>query len=62
MYNSENDEWIIPFQTSGLKRKKVIYLIIMQFLHYAIPSNPEINKHMAKVREITGGKNIIFIL
>ena len=48
-YNAENDAWIIPSQTSGLKRKKDDLLN-----DHVIPSTPEINKLMGKVREITG--------
>jgi len=54
-YNSENDEWIIPSQTSGLKRKKDDLLN-----DHVIPSTPEINKLMAKVREITGWQKYCF--
>ena len=54
-YNSENDEWIIPSQTSGLKRKKNDFSN-----DHVIPSTPEINKLMAKVREITGWQKYCF--
>ena len=54
-YNSENDEWIIPSQTPGLKRKKDDLLN-----DHVIPSTPEINKLMAKVREITGWQKYCF--
>ena len=54
-YNSENDEWIIPSQTSGLKRKKDDLSN-----DHVIPSTPEINKLMAKVREITGWQKYCF--
>ena len=54
-YNSENDEWIIPSQTTGLKRKKDDLLN-----DHVIPSTPEINKLMAKVREITGWQKYCF--
>lgn len=54
-YNSENDEWIIPSQTPGLKRKKDDLLN-----DHVIPSTPEINKLMAKVRKITGWQKYCF--
>ena len=54
-YNSENDEWIIPSQTPGLKRKKDDLLN-----DHVIPSTPEINKLMEKVREITGSQKYCF--
>ena len=54
-YNSENDEWIIPSQTSGLKRKKDDLLN-----DHVIPSTPEINQLMANVREITGWQKYCF--
>ncbi len=54
-YNSENDEWIIPSQTSGLKRKKDDLSN-----DHVIPSTPEINKLMAKVIEITGWQKYCF--
>ena len=41
-YDAEEDEWIIPSQTSGLKRKKDDLLKII------IPSTPEINKLMKR--------------
>ena len=54
-YNSENDEWIIPSQTPGLKRKKDDLLN-----DHVIPSTPEINKLMAKLRKITGWQKYCF--
>ena len=54
-YNAENDAWIIPSQTSGLKRKKDDLLN-----DHVIPSTPEINKLMGKVREITGWQKYCF--
>ena len=54
-YNAENDAWIIPSQTSGLKRKKDDFEN-----DHVIPSTPEINKLMAKVREITGWQKYCF--
>ena len=54
-YNSENDECIIPSQTPGLKRKKDDLLN-----DHVIPSTPEINKLMAKVRKITGWQKYCF--
>ena len=48
-YNAENDAWIIPSQTSGLKRKKDDFEN-----DHVIPSTPEINKLMTKVKQITG--------
>jgi len=54
-YNPENDAWIIPSQTSGLKRKKDDFEN-----DHVIPSTPEINKLMAKVREITGWQKYCF--
>ena len=54
-YDAENDEWIIPSQTSGLKRKR-----FEEERNHLIPSTPEINKLMAKVREITGWQKYCF--
>ena len=54
-YNAENDAWIIPSQTSGLKRKKDDFEN-----DHVIPSTPEINKLMAKVRKITGWQKYCF--
>jgi len=54
-YNAENDAWIIPSQTSGLKRKKDDLLN-----DHVIPSTPEINKLMGKVRKITGWQKYCF--
>ncbi len=54
-YDAENDAWIIPSQTSGLKRKKDDFEN-----DHVIPSTPEINKLMAKVRKITGWQKYCF--
>ena len=54
-YDAENDAWIIPSQTSGLKRKKDD----LENDH-VIPSTPEINRLMAKVRKITGWQKYCF--
>ena len=54
-YDAENDAWIIPSQTSGLKRKKDDFEN-----DHIIPSTPEINKLMAKVREISGWQKYCF--
>ena len=54
-YDAEEDLWIIPSQTSGLKRKKDDFSN-----DHMIPSTPEINKLMAKVREITGWQKYCF--
>ena len=54
-YDAENDAWIIPSQTSGLKRKKDDFEN-----DHVIPSTPEINKLMAKDRKITGWQKYCF--
>ncbi len=54
-YNAENDVWIIPSQTSGLKRKKDDFEN-----DHVIPSTPEINKLMTKVKQITGWQKYCF--
>ena len=54
-YDAENDAWIIPSQTSGLKRKKDDFEN-----DHVIPSTHEINKLMAKVRKITGWQKYCF--
>ncbi len=48
-YDPQEDIWIIPSQTSGLKRKK-----FDDENDHLIPSTPEINKLMNKAKEITG--------
>ena len=54
-YDSKEDMWIIPSQTSGLKRKKDD----LENDHL-IPSTPEINFLMSKVREISGWQKYCF--
>ena len=54
-YDEENDMWTIPSQTSGLKRKKGD-----EENHHLIPSTPEINKLMKKVKEISGWQKYCF--
>ncbi len=48
-YDDKEDIWIIPSQTSGLKRKR----FDLDNDHF-ISSTPEINKLMKKAKEITG--------
>ena len=48
-YDAQEDIWIIPSQTSGLKRKK-----FDEENDHLIPSTPEINQLMKKAKEITG--------
>ena len=54
-YNPEEDIWIIPSQTSGLKRKK-----FDEENDHLIPSTPEINQLMKKAKEITGLQKYCF--
>ena len=54
-YSEEEDTWTIPSQTSGLKRKKFDL-----DNDHIIPSTPEINQLMAKVREISGWQKYCF--
>ena len=54
-YSKEEDAWIIPSQTSGLKRKKDDFKN-----HHVIPSTPEIKKLMLKVKKITGWQKYCF--
>ena len=54
-YNSEEDQWEIPSQTTGLKRKKDD----LENDHI-IPSTPAINKLMEEVKEITGWQKYCF--
>ena len=54
-YDEEDDMWTIPAQTSGLKRKKDD-----EENHHLIPSTPEINKLMKKVKDISGWQKYCF--
>ena len=54
-YDEEDDMWTIPPQTSGLKRKKDD-----EENHHLIPSTPEINKLMKKVKDISGWQKYCF--
>ena len=54
-YSAKEDTWTIPSQTSGLKRKKFDF-----DNDHIIPSTPEINQLMAKVREISGWQKYCF--
>ncbi len=55
-YNAEEDMWIIPEQTEGLKRKKGD-----TENHHLIPSTPEINRLLlGKVKQITGWQKYVF--
>ena len=54
-YDPQEDIWIIPSQTSGLKRKK-----FDEENDHLIPSTPEINKLMKKAKEITGLQKYCF--
>ena len=54
-YNPEEDMWIIPAQTAGLKRKKGDL-----DSDHLIPSTPEINSLMNQIREITGWQKYVF--
>ena len=54
-YQPEEDMWVIPAQTEGLKRK----LGDEKSVHH-IPSTPEINLLMEKIRAITGWHERVF--
>jgi len=54
-YNPEEDMWIIPSQTAGLKRKKGDL-----DSDHLIPSTYEINSLMNQIREITGWQKYVF--
>ena len=54
-YDAQEDIWIIPSQTSGLKRKKYD-----EANDHLIPSTPEINRLMKKAKEITGLQKYCF--
>ena len=54
-YSEEDDTWIIPSQTHGLKRKK-----FDDENHHLIPSTPEINRLMKQIREISGWQKYCF--
>ena len=54
-YDEEDDMWTIPAQTSGLKRKKDD-----EENHHLIPSTPEINRLMKKVKDISGWQKYCF--
>ncbi len=54
-YSEEEDTWTIPSQTSGLKRKKFDF-----DSDHKIPSTPEINQLMKKVRKISGWQKYCF--
>ena len=56
-FDEENNQWIIPSQTQGLKRKK--NEIGKEFDHI-IPSTPEIEKVMSELRKINGHQPYIF--
>ena len=58
-YDAEEDQWIIPPEASGLKNKRE-HLEQGECESHIIPSTPEINKLMAKVREITGWQKYCF--
>ena len=54
-YDADEDMWIIPAQTEGLKRKKSDVEN-----DHLIPSTPEINALMDQVRRITGWQKYVF--
>jgi len=54
-YDAEEDMWVIPAETEGLKRR----LGDEDNVHH-IPSTPEINKLMSQVRKISGWQKYVF--
>ena len=58
-YNPEEDQWIIPPEASGLKNKRED-LEQGKCENHIIPSTPEINLLMEKVRRISGWQKYCF--
>ncbi len=58
-YQREEDQWVIPPEVNGLKNKRE-HLEQGTSENHIIPSTPEINKLMNKVRKITGWQKYCF--
>ena len=53
-FDSENDVWVLPPETTGLKRKKG------KGEPHLIPATPEMHSIMNQLREINGNKKYVF--
>ena len=53
-FDKEKDQWVIPAQTSGLKRQKG------ETENHVIPSTPQIKKIMGEIKKINGNQKYVF--